>query len=73
MFGLNKGNTHVRKLVLTRPLSVYQIKGQFGLATDNHWDDGKVWEKTTYVHITKGKLDRILASIQATNQKNMFK
>nr|CAG4643389.1 EOG090X0AGI [Ilyocryptus agilis] len=72
VLGINRGCKETKKLTLRRPLSVYQIKGQFGLATDNHWDDGKVWEKTTYNHLTRGKMDRILASIQASNQRNMF-
>ena len=73
VFGINRGNKLVSKLIHSRPLSVYQIKAQFGLATDNHWTDGKVWEKTTFHHLNKGKLDRILSSIQASNQKNMFR
>lgn len=60
------------KFVHNRPTSVFQVKGILGLATDNHWDDGKVWEKATYVHLTKERLDRMLSSIQATNQRKMF-
>nr|CAG4648112.1 EOG090X0AGI [Moina brachiata] len=72
VFGVNSGNRDIRKLNERRPLSAYQVTAQLGIATDNQWDDGKVWEKTTYHHLTKGKLDRVLASIQATNQKKMF-
>nr|CAG4651194.1 EOG090X0AGI [Simocephalus serrulatus] len=72
VFGLNKGNRNVKNFVLSRPTSVYHVRGQFGLATDNHWDDGKVWEKSTYVHLTRDKLNRLLSTIQATNQKKMF-
>nr|CAG4639394.1 EOG090X0AGI [Daphnia magna] len=70
--GLNKGNRSLHNLNLSRPTSAYHIKSQFGLATDSHWDDGKVWEKTTFIHISRDKLDRMLASIQASNQKKMF-
>nr|CAG4641908.1 EOG090X0AGI [Eurycercus lamellatus] len=72
IFGINDGNKNMRKLVESRPLSVYQIKGLFGLATDNHWNDGKVFEKTINPYITKVKIDRVLASIQSSNQRNMF-
>jgi len=70
--GLNKGNRYVNNLNLGRPTSVYQVKGEFGIATDTHWDDGKVWEKTTYAHISKSNFDRVMASIQASNQKSLF-
>nr|CAG4636384.1 EOG090X0AGI [Eubosmina coregoni] len=73
VFGVNRGNKLLSKMIHNRPLAVYQIKAEFGLATDNHWDDGKVWEKTTFHHLSKGKLDRVLSSIQAANQKSMFR
>lgn len=72
MVGVNRGNRNIHNLNLGRPTSVYHVKSEFGIATDTHWDDGKVWEKTTYAHITKPKLDRVLSSIQASNQKNLF-
>lgn len=72
MVGLNKGNRYIDKLNLSRPTSVYQVKGEFGIATDTHWDDGKVWEKATYAHLSKGSIDRVMASIQASNQKSLF-
>ncbi|EFX82494.1 hypothetical protein DAPPUDRAFT_302506 [Daphnia pulex] len=70
--GLNKGNRYIDKLNLSRPTSVYQVKGEFGIATDTHWDDGKVWEKATYAHLSKSSIDRVMASIQASNQKSLF-
>nr|CAG4649549.1 EOG090X0AGI [Scapholeberis mucronata] len=72
VLGINKGNRNVREYAQSKPTSTYHVKGVLGLATDNHWEDGKVWEKTTYAHLTKGKIDQILSSIQATNQKKMF-
>jgi len=70
--GINRANAGLAKLRDSRPLSVYQIKAQFGLATDDHWFDGKVWEKTTITHLKKSILDAVLSSIQASNQRNMF-
>lgn len=69
---INDGNRAMRKMIGSRPLSVYQIRCQFGVATDTHWFDGRVWEKTTYAHLTKTKLDRVLASVEASNQRKMF-
>ena len=72
MLGVNRGTIHAQKFLQNRPTSVYQVKGIFGLATDTHWDDGKVWEKSTFVHLSKDKMYRVLSSIQASNQKHMF-
>nr|CAG4644993.1 EOG090X0AGI [Leptodora kindtii] len=69
---INGANRELRKLKESRPLSVYQIEAQFGLATENHWHDGKVWEKSTYSHLHKPKIDQILSSIEASNQRKMF-
>nr|CAG4650356.1 EOG090X0AGI [Sida crystallina] len=69
---INDGNKNMSKMISNRPLAVYQIKGELGLATDTHWHDGKIWEKSTYAHLSKGKIDRVLTSIEATNQRKMF-
>ena len=70
--GVNKANAGLAKLKQSRPLSVYQIQAKFGQATDDHWYDGKVWEKTTNGHLKKSIVDAVLSSIQASNQRNMF-
>ena len=70
--GINRANAGLTKLRESRPLSVYQIKAQFGQATDDHWYDGKIWEKTTTAHLKKSIVDAVLSSIQAINQRNMF-
>lgn len=62
----------MRRYVESRPSSVFHVRGQFGLATENRWVDGKVWEKSTFAHLTEDKFARMLSSIQATNQKHMF-
>nr|CAG4647266.1 EOG090X0AGI [Megafenestra aurita] len=72
VLGLNKGNKYMRRYVESRPSSVFHVRGQFGLATENRWVDGKVWEKSTFAHLTEDKFARMLSSIQATNQKHMF-
>ena len=69
---INDGNKKLRTMISNRPLSVYQIKGEFGLASDTHWHDGKIWEKSTFFHLTKEKIDRVLSSIEASHQRKMF-
>ncbi|XP_016067310.1 PREDICTED: probable tRNA pseudouridine synthase 2 isoform X2 [Miniopterus natalensis] len=47
----------------------YTVRGLLGKATDDFSEDGRLVEKTTYDHVTREKLDRILALIQGSHQK----
>ncbi|XP_009186365.1 mitochondrial mRNA pseudouridine synthase TRUB2 isoform X2 [Papio anubis] len=47
----------------------YTVRGLLGKATDDFCEDGRLVEKTTYDHVTREKLDRILAMIQGSHQK----
>ncbi|XP_036040738.1 mitochondrial mRNA pseudouridine synthase TRUB2 isoform X1 [Onychomys torridus] len=47
----------------------YTVRGLLGKATDNFCEDGQLIEKTTYDHVTRERLDRILAIIQGSHQK----
>ncbi|XP_043325647.1 mitochondrial mRNA pseudouridine synthase TRUB2 isoform X2 [Cervus canadensis] len=47
----------------------YTVRGVLGKATDDFCEDGRLVEKTTYDHVTREKLDRILAVIQGSHQK----
>lgn len=47
----------------------YTVRGHLGKATDNFCEDGRLIEKTTYDHVTREQLDRILAIIQGSHQK----
>ncbi|XP_017911359.1 PREDICTED: probable tRNA pseudouridine synthase 2 isoform X2 [Capra hircus] len=47
----------------------YAVRGLLGKATDDFCEDGRLVEKTTYDHVTREKLDRILAVIQGSHQK----
>uniref|UniRef100_A0A8C8TX82 TruB pseudouridine (psi) synthase family member 2 n=1 Tax=Peromyscus maniculatus bairdii TaxID=230844 RepID=A0A8C8TX82_PERMB len=47
----------------------YTVRGLLGRATDNFCEDGRLIEKTTYDHVTRELLDRILAIIQGSHQK----
>ncbi|NXY81207.1 TRUB2 synthase, partial [Alcedo cyanopectus] len=51
---------------------VYTVGGLFGKATDDFSDTGKLIEKTTFDHITREKLERILAVIQGANHKALL-
>lgn len=47
----------------------YTVRGLLGKATDDFCEDGRLVEKTTYDHVTREKLERILAMIQGSHQK----
>lgn len=51
----------------------YTVRGRFGVATDTHDSEGKIWQKTTYDHITMEKLDRITSNIHRSYQREMIR
>nr|XP_033817013.1 mitochondrial mRNA pseudouridine synthase TRUB2 isoform X2 [Geotrypetes seraphini] len=61
--------TDMREAHLTKE---YTVHGLFGKATDDFSDTGKVIEKTTHDHITRDKLERILAVIQGSNHRALI-
>ncbi|XP_022109803.1 probable tRNA pseudouridine synthase 2 [Acanthaster planci] len=50
----------------------YTVKGQFGFATDSHDAEGKIWQKSTYHHVTQEKFDRVISNLQRSHQKAML-
>ncbi|XP_034022313.1 mitochondrial mRNA pseudouridine synthase TRUB2 [Thalassophryne amazonica] len=65
----NKGLNELHHKPVTRD---YTLEGEFGMATDDFSHIGRVVERTTYDHITRDKLDRILAVLQGANQKALL-
>lgn len=47
----------------------YTVRGLLGKATEDFCEGGPLVEKTTFDHVTREKLDRILAMIQGSHQK----
>lgn len=72
VYGINAGTKeafYIRQSKLTR---AYRISGKFGEATDNYYKDGKVAERSTYNHVKRSNIDRLLAHMQAIHQRKMF-
>jgi len=67
--GVNKGGGMTNTIREFRLIRTFQIEGKFGFATDNHFHDGKVVEKSKFAHVTKSKLSKVLMSIQAGHQR----
>lgn len=55
-----------------KPVRAYRITGKFGEASDNYFKDGKIVERSTFNHIKKTYLDRMLFHSQAKNRKKML-
>lgn len=55
-----------------RPLRVYRVTGFLGKATETHFGDSRVIGRATVEHIGSEKINRLLASLQASHQKKMF-
>lgn len=72
MIGINGGTrlgTYLSTHYRTRG---YRVKGRFGIASDNFYKDGKYVERSTFRHIQRHKLDKLLANIQSSHQKKKF-
>ncbi|XP_042193564.1 mitochondrial mRNA pseudouridine synthase TRUB2 [Callorhinchus milii] len=72
VLALGHGNKQLPDLYNCHLTKDYTVKGFFGKATDDFSDMGRLVEKTTYDHITRDKLERIVAVIQGSHQKALL-
>lgn len=72
VFGLRSGTAIAKYIRENKPTRVYRVKGRLGEATENCFRDGKVVERSTFRHVKRTFLDRLLATMQASHQKKMF-
>lgn len=70
ILGVNSGTGGTHKVREGRLIRTYHVSGQFGRATDNHFHDGKVWEKARFGHVTRGRLLKMLMVTQAAHQRS---
>lgn len=70
--GINDGLTQAYRVQQNRPLRVYRVTGFLGKATETHFGDSRIIGKATVKHIGSEKIERLLASLQASHQKKMF-
>lgn len=59
-------------IATARFLRVYHVKGRFGLATSDCTPSGSLIERSTYKHITHGKLDKACSAAQSGHHRLMF-
>ncbi|GAA6090172.1 mitochondrial mRNA pseudouridine synthase TRUB2 [Tachysurus ichikawai] len=72
VLGLGNGNTALESLYKSHVTREYTLEGEFGMATDDFTNTGRVIERSTFDHVTNDKLDRVLAMIQGANQKALI-
>ncbi|XP_026727474.1 mitochondrial mRNA pseudouridine synthase Trub2 [Trichoplusia ni] len=72
LLGINEGTRLTYKINMGRPTRAFKVHGQLGKATDTYFWNGKTVERSTYHHITREKIDSVVAHIQASHQKTMF-
>lgn len=54
------------------PIQTYRVTGKFGKATEDNFQGSHVTNRASYKHVTVGKLQALVASLQATYQRQMF-
>lgn len=72
VLGLNEGTKLTYQIHVGRPTRAYKVHGQLGKATDTYFWNGKTVERTTYKHVTRERIDSVVAHIQAAHQKTMY-
>lgn len=70
--GLNKGTKMVRNLQNIYPMRTYHLYGQLGIMTKDMYIDGQVVERGRYDFVKRENVDKLMSTIQASNQKKMF-
>ncbi|XP_066896721.1 pseudouridylate synthase TRUB2, mitochondrial isoform X2 [Kogia breviceps] len=69
VLGVGRGRRLLTDMYNAHLTKDYTVHGLLGKATDDFCEDGRLVEKTTYDHVTREKLERILALIQGSHQK----
>lgn len=72
VLGLGNANKTLNDLYRKRVTRDYTVEGEFGTGTDDFSNKGRVVERTTYDHITRDKLEKVLAMLQGANQKALL-
>uniref|UniRef100_A0A4W5NZL5 TruB pseudouridine (psi) synthase family member 2 n=1 Tax=Hucho hucho TaxID=62062 RepID=A0A4W5NZL5_9TELE len=72
VLGVGQANKALTDLYRSHVTRDYTLEGELGMATDNFSHTGRLIERTTYDHITRDKLERVLAMMQGSNQKALL-
>ncbi|KAM3825423.1 pseudouridylate synthase TRUB2, mitochondrial isoform 1-T1 [Vipera latastei] len=72
VLGVGHGTKLIKNWYSAHLTRAYTVSGLFGKATDNFSDTGKLIEKSTFDHVTREKLERIVSVIQGSNHKALL-
>ncbi|XP_075893548.1 pseudouridylate synthase TRUB2, mitochondrial [Nelusetta ayraudi] len=72
VLGVGNANKALNGLHTTAVTRDYTLQCEFGTATADFSDTGRVVERSTFGHITLDKLERVLAMLQGVNQKALL-
>ncbi|XP_013187947.2 pseudouridylate synthase TRUB2, mitochondrial [Amyelois transitella] len=72
LIGINAGTRLTYHINVSRPTRAYKVHGQLGKATDTYFWNGKTVERATYGHVTRAKIDEVVAHMQSAHQKTMY-
>lgn len=72
VLGINKGTKFALSLRQGAPIQTFHVTGKFGKATESNFYGDRITARGSYKHVTKGKLQSLVSSMQATYQKQMY-
>lgn len=72
VLGINDGTRLTFQINTARLTRAFKVHGLLGKATDTYFWHGKTVEKATFGHVTREKIDKVVAHMQAAHQKTMY-
>ncbi|KAK2168049.1 hypothetical protein LSH36_21g10037 [Paralvinella palmiformis] len=72
VMAIGEGRRYLKGIARSRYIRTYHVTGQLGIATQDFTPTGRIIQQMTYDHVTHGKMDRVIAAMQASHQKFMF-
>ncbi|KAI0227406.1 Mitochondrial mRNA pseudouridine synthase TRUB2 [Lamellibrachia satsuma] len=72
VMGIGASRGLLSAIAAAQYVRVYHVVGQLGTATQDFRNTGRIVEKTTYHHVTHGKIDKVIAAMQAGHQRHMY-
>lgn len=72
VLGVNKGTSTALRLRNGAPIQTFHVTGKFGKQTETNFQGDRITNRAGHKHVTKGKLQALLSSMQTVYQKQMF-
>lgn len=72
VLGLNKGVKFAKYLRNGAPIQTFHVTGKFGKSTESNFHGDRIVNKACFKHVSSGKIQSLLSSLQATYQKQMY-